>query len=56
MDEYCDPEPLLELCRMVLKQNPKSLFYRVFEGYALALLGRRRDCLLYTLDVYKRQV
>ena len=25
MDEYCDPEPLLELCRMVLKQNPKSL-------------------------------
>ena len=43
MDEYCDPEPLLELCRMVLKQNPKSLFYRVFEGYALALLGRRRE-------------
>ena len=31
------------ICAQVLKQNPKSLFYRVFEGYALALLGRRRE-------------
>lgn len=43
LDEYCDPEPLLALCRMVLEQNPRSLFYRVFEGYALALLGRREE-------------
>jgi|GEM_PF-2697088 len=43
LDEDCDPEPLLKLCRSVLKQNPKSLFYRVFEGYALALLGRREE-------------
>lgn len=43
LDEGCDPEPLLDLCRTVLKQNPKSLYYRVFEGWALSLLGRGDD-------------
>lgn len=43
LDENCDPEPLLELCRAVLSQNPKSLYFRVYEGWAFALLGRREE-------------
>lgn len=43
LDEGCDPTPLLELCRTVLKQNPRALYYRVFEGWALALLGRKEE-------------
>lgn len=43
LDENCDPEPLLDLCRTVLKQNPKSLFFRVYECYSLFLLGRLEE-------------
>lgn len=50
MDEYCDPEPLLELCRMVLKQNPKSLFtgcLRAMPWLCWAGVGRRRTLLTW---------
>jgi len=43
LDHRCDPEPLLEVCRMVLRQNPDSLYFRVYEGYALNLLGREEE-------------
>ena len=43
LDHRCDPEPLLEVCRMVLRQNPNSLYFRVYEGYALNLLGREEE-------------
>jgi len=45
LDHRCDPEPLLEVCRMVLRQNPNSLYFRVYEGHALNLLGREEDAL-----------
>ena len=28
---------------MVLRQNPNSLYFRVYEGHALNLLGREED-------------
>ncbi|MGI5962382.1 MAG: hypothetical protein ACOX7N_01540 [Lawsonibacter sp.] len=43
LDEACDPEPLLEVSRAVLKQNPGSCIYRVYEAWALALLGRQQE-------------
>ena len=43
LDHRCDPEPLLEVCRMVLRQNPDSLYFRVYESYALNLLGREEE-------------
>ena len=43
LDNRCDPEPLLELSRTVCRQNPDSLLFQVYEGYALSLLGRIKD-------------
>lgn len=43
LDRECDPEPMLEACRTVLRQNPKSVLYRVNGGFALLLLGRREE-------------
>lgn len=45
LDRECDPEPLLDLSRRILKQNPNSLHFRVHEAYALSLLGRREEAL-----------
>ena len=45
LDEACDPEPLLELCRAVIRQNPGVVSYRVLEAWALALLGREKEAL-----------
>lgn len=43
LDNRCDPEPLLELSRTVCRQNPDSLLFQVYEGYALSLLGRIKE-------------
>ena len=43
LDDRCDPEPLLELSRTVCRQNPDSLLFQVYEGYALSLLGRVKE-------------
>lgn len=43
LDNQCDPEPLLELCQTVCRQNPNSMLFQVYEGYALSLLGRTRE-------------
>ena len=43
LDQDCDPEPMLELCRTVLRQNPKSVIYRLNGGFALLALGRREE-------------
>lgn len=43
LDDHCDPEPLLELSRTVCRQNPDSLLFQVYEGYALSLLGRVKE-------------
>ena len=45
LDEDCDPEPLLELCRAVIRQNPRAVSWRVLEAWALALLGREEEAL-----------
>jgi len=45
LDRDCDPEPLLDLSRRMLKQNPDSLHFRVHEAYALSLLGRGEEAL-----------
>ena len=45
LDEECDPEPLLELCRAVIRQNPQVVSYRVLEAWALTLLGREEEAL-----------
>lgn len=45
LDEACDPEPLLELCRAVIRQNPRVVSYRVLEAWALTLLGREEEAL-----------
>lgn len=43
LDKGCDPLPLLAYCQKVLAQNPKSTIYRVYEGFALLMLGRRAE-------------
>lgn len=43
LEQDCDPEPLLELCRTVTAQNPKSALYRLNGGFALLALGRREE-------------
>lgn len=43
LDRNCDPEPLLELCRGVLRRQPEALWYRVYEAYCLTLLGREDE-------------
>lgn len=45
LDEDCDPEPLLELCQAVIRQNPRVVSYRVLEAWALTLLGRDKEAL-----------
>lgn len=45
LDEDCDPEPLLELCQAVIRQNPRVVSYRVLEAWALTLLGREEEAL-----------
>lgn len=45
LDEDCDPEPLLELCRAVIRQNPRVVSWRVLEAWALTLLGREEEAL-----------
>ena len=45
LDEDCDPEPLLELCRAGIRQNPRAVSGRVLEAWALALLGREEESL-----------
>lgn len=43
LDNRCDPDPLLELSRTICRQNPDSLLFQVYEGYALSLLGRIKE-------------
>lgn len=43
LDDHCDPEPLLELSRTICRQNPDSLLFQVYEGYALSLLGHVKE-------------
>lgn len=43
LDNQCDPDPLLELSRTICRQNPDSLLFQVYEGYALSLLGRIKE-------------
>lgn len=43
LDNQCDPDPLLELSRTVCRQNPDSLLFQVYQGYALSLLGRIKE-------------
>lgn len=43
LDNHCDPQPLLELSRTVCRQNPDSLLFQIYEGYALSLLGRIKE-------------
>lgn len=45
LDQTCDPTPLLAWCRSVLRQNPGSTRYRVYEGFCLLLLGREVEAL-----------
>lgn len=45
LDGACDPEPLLELCRAVIRQNPRVVSYRVLEAWALLLLGKEEEAL-----------
>lgn len=45
MDNRCDPEPLLELCRTVCRQNPDSLLFQVYQSWALSLLGKDKEAL-----------
>ena len=45
LDEDCDPEPLLELCQAVIRQNRQVVSYRVLEAWALTLLGREKEAL-----------
>ncbi|WP_215656243.1 hypothetical protein [Pseudoflavonifractor sp. MCC625] len=45
LDQTCDPAPLLAWCRSVLRQNPGSTRYRVYEGFCLLLLGREVEAL-----------
>ena len=45
LDNRCDPEPLLELCRTVCRQNPDSLIFQVYQGWALSLLGKDKEAL-----------
>lgn len=56
LDRDCDPEPMLELCRTVLRQNPKSVLYRLDGGFALLALGRREEAAaeLAGLEAVKR--
>ena len=43
LDEDCDPEPLLAVSQSVLAQNPNACCYRVYEAWALSLLGRQEE-------------
>lgn len=43
LDQDCDPDPLLELSQSVLRQNPKSLLYGVYEAFVLLHLNRRPE-------------
>ena len=45
MDNHCDPEPLLELCSTVCRQNPSNMIFHVYQGYALSLLGRHQEAI-----------
>ena len=45
LDHHCDPEPLLELCRTVCRQNPDSLLFQVYQSWALSLLGKDKEAL-----------
>ncbi len=45
LDNRCDPEPLLELCRTVCRQNPDSLLFQVYQSWALSLLGKDKEAL-----------
>ena len=45
LDEECDPEPLLKLCRAVIRQNPRVVSWRVLAAWALTLLGREEEAL-----------
>ena len=55
LDEKCDPEPVLEVSRAVLKQNPNSCVYRVYEAWALTLLGREEEALAAAERVENRR-
>lgn len=45
LDQRCDPQPLLELCATVCRQNPGNMLFQVYRGYALTLLGRDKEAL-----------
>ncbi|OUQ76894.1 hypothetical protein [Flavonifractor sp. An100] len=45
LDETCDPEPLVEVSRAIVKQNPKVCGNWVYLAWALTLLGREEEAL-----------
>lgn len=45
LDETCDPEPLAEVSRAIVKQNPKACGNWVYLAWALTLLGREEEAL-----------
>lgn len=49
LDRNCDPEPLLALCRDILRRKPDALWYRVYEAYCLTLLGREEEAREFAL-------
>lgn len=54
LDEDCDPQPLLDLCQAVIRQNPRVVSYRVLEAWALTLLGREEEALVSANQVEGR--
>ena len=54
LDETCDPEPMLEVSRAIVKQNPNSCGNRVYEAWALSLLGREEEALEAANQAEKR--
>ena len=43
MDNHCDPEPLLELCSTVCRQNPSNMIFHVYQAMlCLCWAGIRR--------------
>ena len=45
LDETCDPEPLVEVSRAIVRQNPKTCANWVYLAWALTLLGREEEAL-----------
>lgn len=54
LSEQCDPEPLLNLSQVVLRQNAESISYGLYAGFALILLGKKAGALALLQPLEKR--